>query len=155
MTAGRRTTSAGGVVVNQRGQVLVVNQRGNSWSLPKGHVDPGETLEAAARREIYEESGLTQLELVGELGSYERARIGLHGGEDSSEQKTLHFFLFRTGQETLSPVDPHHPEARWLEPDDVARWLTHPRDQAFFRSVRPRVAALDFPRPELDGTAPG
>lgn len=146
MTAGRRTTSAGGVVVNRRGQVLVVNQRGNSWSLPKGHVDPGETKEAAARREIYEESGLTQLELLGELGSYERARIGQHGGEDLSELKSLHFFLFRTEQEKLSPVDPHHPEARWLEPDDVVRWLTHPRDQAFFLSVLPRVSRLGSPR---------
>ena len=68
------TYSAGGVVLNGSGQVLVVNQRGNSWSLPKGHIDPGEDALTAARREIYEESGVSELDLVKELGSYEYTR---------------------------------------------------------------------------------
>ena len=36
------TQTAGGVVVNKKGRILVVNQRGTSWSLPKGHIEPGE-----------------------------------------------------------------------------------------------------------------
>jgi 8-oxo-dGTP pyrophosphatase MutT (NUDIX family) len=57
----RKTHSAGGVVTNDEGKVLVVNQRGTSWSLPKGHIDPGESALAAAEREIYEESGIRDL----------------------------------------------------------------------------------------------
>ncbi|MCK4247280.1 MAG: NUDIX hydrolase, partial [Methanomicrobia archaeon] len=38
----KQTKSAGGVVINEDNQVLVVNQNGNSWSLPKGHIDYGE-----------------------------------------------------------------------------------------------------------------
>ena len=72
----KKTHSAGGVVTNQEGKVLVVSQHGTSWSLPKGHIDPGETALAAARREIYEESGIRDLEFVRELGTYERYRIG-------------------------------------------------------------------------------
>src|ERR1700755_3050812 len=56
------TESAGGVVLNGAGQVLVVTQKGTSWSLPKGHVEDGEDALAAARREIHEEAGVTQLE---------------------------------------------------------------------------------------------
>ena len=56
------TRSAGGVVVNAEGKVLVVNQHGTSWSLPKGHIEDGEDALAAARREIYEESGVSDLE---------------------------------------------------------------------------------------------
>ncbi len=36
------STSTGGVVINPAGQIMVVSQHGNSWSLPKGHVDSGE-----------------------------------------------------------------------------------------------------------------
>ena len=129
------TVSAGGVVVNAEGLVLVVSQNGTSWSLPKGHVEDGENLLEAARREIYEESGLDELELVGELGSYGRYRIGKGGGEDRSELKTIHMFLFRTSQTALAPVDPDNPEAVWVERRRVAALLTHPRDAEFFESV--------------------
>ena len=92
----KRTRSAGGVVVNQKGDVLVVYQHGDSWSLPKGHLDPGEDDLAAARREIYEESGVEDLKLLCELGRYERARISFGGGDDPSELKSLLIFLFHT-----------------------------------------------------------
>lgn len=125
------TTSAGGVVINPRGEVLVVNQRGNSWSLPKGHVDPGEDLLTAACREIYEESGVAELHYVTGLGSYQRARIGQHGGESPDERKTLHFFLFTTRQTSLRPIDKDNPEARWMTLEQAADVLTHPKDRDF------------------------
>ncbi len=129
----RRTISAGGVVLNRRRQVLIVNQRGNSWSLPKGHVDPGEQLLDAAQREIHEEAGVSDVELIHYLGSYERFRIGKSGGEDRTEAKELHFFLFRSKQLQLVPVDAeHHPEARWVSHHVVPTMLTHPRDRDFF-----------------------
>jgi 8-oxo-dGTP pyrophosphatase MutT (NUDIX family) len=128
----KTTRSAGGVVLNTKGQVLVVNQRGMSWSLPKGHIDEGENELGAAKREIYEESGISELVYVRRLGSYERSRIGKHGGEDGAEKKHLTFFLFRTSQETLKPIDPDNPEARWVDPDKVADLLTHPKDREFF-----------------------
>ena len=124
--------SAGGVVLNSRGQVLVVSQNGNSWSLPKGHLDPGEDELAAARREIYEESGVRELELVRKLGTYERSRIGLHGGDDVSQRKRITLFLFRTEQMSLRPIDPENPEARWVDREDVAALLTHPKDKEFY-----------------------
>ena len=54
--------SAGGVVIDRRGRIALVRQRNRRgrwrWTLPKGRIDPGETTEAAALREVYEESGL-------------------------------------------------------------------------------------------------
>jgi len=131
----KETTSAGGVVLNDEGKVLVVNQRGDSWSLPKGHIDPGEDLLTAARREIHEESGVTELTLIKELGSYQRHRISKTGGDDLSELKNMHFFLFKTTQRELCPIDAQNPEARWVDIEDVAELLTHPKDRAFFKGV--------------------
>jgi ADP-ribose pyrophosphatase YjhB (NUDIX family) len=131
----KKTRSAGGVVINDEGQVLVVSQRGKSWSLPKGHIDRGENALEAAKREIYEESGIRDLELIRELGSYERHKIGRDGADDRAERKLITMFLFRTSEKTLKPVDPDNPEARWVEKSKVALLLTHEKDKEFFRRV--------------------
>ena len=131
----RKTHSAGGVVTNDEGKVLVVSQHGTSWSLPKGHIDPGENALEAARREIYEESGVRDLELIRELGTYERHKIGVNGGEDCSELKAITMFLFRTKEKSLRPVDPDNPEAKWVERAKVAPLLTHEKDKEFVQRV--------------------
>ena len=132
----RETASAGGIVTNGDGEILVVSQHGTSWSLPKGHIDPGEDAIAAAKREIWEESGIGELELIRELGTYQRYKIGADGGEDRSELKTITMFLFRTKQNSLKPVDPDNPEARWVAREEVAKLLTHPKDKEFFLKTR-------------------
>ena len=54
----RETLKAGCVVVNTKGEVLLVTERQRvKWEFPKGHVEPGETLEHAAMREVAEETG--------------------------------------------------------------------------------------------------
>jgi 8-oxo-dGTP pyrophosphatase MutT (NUDIX family) len=129
----KKTFSAGGVVLNKKGQVLVVNQKSNSWSLPKGHIDDGEDDLTAAKREIYEESGINELVLIKELGSYQRYKIAKDGvGEDKSELKEIHMFLFKTQSEKLAPADKDNPEARWVEKKEVANLLTHQKDKEFF-----------------------
>lgn len=54
--------AAGGLVRNRRGQALLFYRRG-AWDMPKGHQEPGETLEECALREVQEETGLTRLTL--------------------------------------------------------------------------------------------
>jgi ADP-ribose pyrophosphatase YjhB (NUDIX family) len=130
-----KTHSAGGVVTNGEGRVLVVSQHGTSWSLPKGHIDPGEDALVAAKREIYEESGVRDLEFVRQLGTYERHKIGVDGGDDPSELKVITMFLFRTSETLLRPVDPDNPEAKWVEKAKVAGLLTHQKDKEFFRGI--------------------
>jgi 8-oxo-dGTP pyrophosphatase MutT (NUDIX family) len=51
--------SAGGLVVYRARLLLIATQRGRRWQLPKGHIEPGETAEQAAIREVREENGVT------------------------------------------------------------------------------------------------
>ena len=85
-------TSAGGVVVRREGDALLVAlvQEGDreAYVLPKGHVEPGERPEDAARREIAEEAGLRDLVSLGPLGVRERLDF------DKTSWKRTHYFLF-------------------------------------------------------------
>ncbi len=55
--------AAGGVVLNENHHVLLIFRRG-FWDLPKGKVDEGESIAEAALREIEEETGLNQLNIL-------------------------------------------------------------------------------------------
>ncbi|MDD4358617.1 MAG: NUDIX domain-containing protein [Candidatus Pacebacteria bacterium] len=135
----KKTISAGGVVINHESKILVCSQCGTSWSLPKGHMEPGETPIDAAKREINEESGISQRELICELGSYQRYKIGKDGGEDTSELKKIIMFLFKTSENNLKPIDPKNPEARWVPKKEVAELLTHKKDKEFFIRISKEI----------------
>jgi len=54
--------AAGGLVFNEKNDILLIFRRG-VWDLPKGKIDSGESKEAAAVREVQEETGLQNLTL--------------------------------------------------------------------------------------------
>ena len=112
---------AGAIIINKNNEVAIVNQNYDSWSLPKGHIDPGETKIDAAKRELYEETGIKDATLIKYIGEYGRYRIGLNGEDVKSDQKTL------------KPIDPHNPEAKWVPYQEVEKFLTHPNDRAFYK----------------------
>lgn len=133
--------SAGGVVVGSDGRIVVVNTNGDSWSLPKGGIDEGETAQEAATREIAEESGITGLIFMKKLGEYERCKIGKGGiGEDCTSKAHITMFYFTTDKTEFNPEDPiEHPEVRWIAVDEVAELLTHPKDAEFFESIKDKI----------------
>ena len=132
----KKTKSAGGVILNPEGLIVIVSQRGTSWSLPKGHIDEGEDLLTAAKREVLEETGISELTFVKELGTYERYRGGIvPGTDDTTELKEITLYLFKTEQVELCPQDEHNPEARWVTKEEVVEMLTHKKDKEFFESI--------------------
>ena len=67
-----REPTAGGVIFrrNKKGEAefLLYQDARDRWTIPKGHIEPGETAQVTARREIGEETGLNKIELHGWLG---------------------------------------------------------------------------------------
>jgi 8-oxo-dGTP pyrophosphatase MutT (NUDIX family) len=135
--------SAGGVVVGLDGRMVLVHQGGNSWSFPKGGIDPGESVLDAAKREIREECGITELTLVAALGHYERYSIAKDGISDDIEHglRKRTMFLFTTKQDELSADGIEITEARWVTIDEALQLLTHPKDKEFLASVRDKIIA--------------
>lgn len=129
---------AGGIVIGDGGTIaLVHNKHTGTWGFPKGGVEGDETDEAAARREITEETGITELEFIDDLGTYERD--ALSSTPEHKKVKQIHLYLFAAPQH--SPLAPslEIAEARWVPMRDVAAALTIPKDQAFFAMVFDRV----------------
>ncbi len=99
--------SAGGVVTrveDGRVHVALVKEVGLSggYILPKGGVRKGESLLEAARREIAEEAGLTELQLIDNLG------IAGHLNVERTTWVQAHYFLFTTKQLDGQPIDTEH-----------------------------------------------
>ena len=132
-TKQKESYSAGGIILNNNNKIAIVQQRGNVWSLPKGHIETGEDPLTAAKREIHEETGLKNITLVKKLGTYTRYKIGLDGKDDLYEKKHITLFLFRTSETTLKPTDPNHPQAIWIEKKEIKNYITHPKDCAFIK----------------------
>lgn len=131
----KKTVSAGGIVLLGDSVLLVSNFKGkgkSSWTFPKGHIEEGEDELGAAKREIYEESGVSELKFIRRLGEYERYRIGFDGKDDREELKKIVMFLFTTTQKTLKPIDSSNPEAEWIKKDRVKDFLTSSKDREFY-----------------------
>ncbi|QDE69892.1 MULTISPECIES: NUDIX hydrolase [Myxococcus] len=111
-----REASAGGVVIRESAghwEVAVIRPHGRTlWALPKGHVDPGESPEQTASREVREETGLS-VSLMAPLGEIRY----VYQFRGQRIFKRVHFFLFRYQEGELGPL----PGPR-IEVDEV-RWV--------------------------------
>lgn len=140
----RNTRSAGGIVLGDNGTIaMVLGQNSRSWLFPKGHLEQGEDDETAARREIAEETGLTGLELIDDLGEFTRPTVHAQGVTD--EQKTVKMYLFAAQRSALLTPTMEISEARWVNYREVPTVLGSPHidwfaaDRAWFAQVFERV----------------
>lgn len=130
---------AGGVIVNDQGQVLVITNNLGRHTLPKGSVEPGETLLETAKREIWEETGLTNFEVHHELGTVIRQGYTDTNHNAPSVIKHIHLFYCTTTQQELKPGEPEVVAARWVEPSEMSQVLSWPEEADFFEANRAKL----------------
>ena len=135
--ATRTATSAGAFILREmEGQLKIAlaqhARATKSWVLPKGHVEVGETIEQAALREIYEETGLENVQLIKHLGTILRESTKSNG---DVEQKTVHFFLAYapSNGRSQAPTDSRFISVSWFSPEEAIELLPYDSEQAVFR----------------------
>ncbi len=112
--------AAGGVVTNKKGQVLFI-YRNDKWDLPKGKIDKGETIAAAAIREVEEETGCKGLQIENflKVTYHIFKRNGLY------KLKEVHWFAMNTDYE--GPLEGQLEEGiekvKWKGPDKIKKAL--------------------------------
>ena len=129
----RHVRAAGGVLVRDGRIALVHRPKYDDWSLPKGKLEPDESWEDAAVREVREETGI-QAALREELSSVEYT-------DPKGRPKTVRYWRMELIGGEFTPnneVD----ELRWLPPDEAARCLTYDHDRELVLMAA-RLAAED------------
>ncbi|MBO0840148.1 MAG: NUDIX hydrolase [Sciscionella sp.] len=122
-------TSAGGLVLDAEHVNAAVigrlDRRGRLlWSLPKGHIEAGETARQAAMREVAEETGVRS-KVLRELGSLSY----WFSANDRRIHKTVHHFLLEWVSGTLSDEDYEVTEVAWVPLDELPDRLAHPDER--------------------------
>ncbi len=118
--------AAGGVVMRDGQVALVHRPRYDDWTLPKGKLDPPESFEQAAVREVQEETGLRG-RTVRELPpiSY---KVG-------NRDKIVRYWLMDVERDGPFVPNDETDELRWLPVDEAAQLLTYDRDRDVLRAV--------------------
>lgn len=87
-----RETTAGGVIFRKRNneiEILLAQDAKDRWTIPKGHIEPGETPRQTAEREIQEETGLKKMRVMNHLGKTQFR----YRRQNSLILMTMHVFL--------------------------------------------------------------
>jgi 8-oxo-dGTP pyrophosphatase MutT (NUDIX family) len=126
-------TSAGGLVIDATGtKGLLIGRRDIKdqskerllWSLPKGHIEEGETPEEAAMREVAEETGI-QSEIARSLGVIDFWFMA--GGKRI--HKTVHHFLFKEVGGRLTPQVTEVDDVQWFPLEKIVEMLAYPDER--------------------------
>ncbi len=127
----KREFSAGGIVFNDKGQVLLTKHSQNKhWSFPKGLIDPGQTSQEAAIREVREEGGI-KAEIVDKVG-YSKYVYTLNGEKIF---KVVTYFLMRYKAGDIKDHDWEVEEAGWFEPAAALKQLTFTQDKGLLKKA--------------------
>jgi putative (di)nucleoside polyphosphate hydrolase len=127
-----------GILRNREGKVLICERLNvpGAWQFPQGGVDPGETVEQALKRELWEEIGLepADFRIVEQRGGYRYLfSNGRRKGHDGKEQ--TYFLCDFLGDDSKINIHTEHPEFRawkWIAPGEFrSHWLPEMKREVY------------------------
>ena len=98
------------------------------WSMPKGHVEPGEAFDSTAEREVWEETGIRG-EVIEELGVIDYWFVS----DGKRIHKTVHHHLLRYVDGDLNDEDPEVTEVMWVPVDTLVERLAYADERKLAR----------------------
>jgi len=119
--------SAGGIIFED-GRVFTIKMRNlkgeEVWTFPKGHLDPGETAEQAALREVREETGW-DCEILNDLCT---ARYSFVRGGADVDKDVRWFLVRRVGGDGVPQTPDEVLDLRWMTLEEAEREMAYPSD---------------------------
>ena len=126
----KREFSAGGIVFKGKKVLLTKHSQNHHWSFPKGLIDPGQTPQEAAVREVREEGGIAA-EILDRVG-YSKYVYSLNGEKIF---KVVTYFLMKYKSGDPKDHDWEVEEAGWFEVDEALEQLTFSQDKDLLKKA--------------------
>lgn len=134
--------SAGGVAYRwreSRPEIVIVSVKPKlRWQLPKGIVDPGETSEVTAVREVREEAGV-ETELLALIEIVEYWYRSYKNGKPVRFHKFVHFYLVKYRSGNVTDHDHEVAEARWVSFDEAMEMLAFKGEREVVEKAREMI----------------
>lgn len=127
----KREFSAGGIIFNNQGQVLLIcnaslaDPNKSYWGFPKGHLEEGESSKQAAIREVQEEVGI-KADIICKV---DVSKYVFKWGEEKVF-KSVTFFLMHAQTEQIKIQENEVSEASWFDTEEAQQKLSFSNDRA-------------------------
>lgn len=130
-----REFSSGGIVIksySSKIRILLIKDPYGKWTWPKGNIDKGETSLEAAKREIAEETGLKNIQVISKIGQinyfYRRQKKLIY--------KTVYFYLFKfSGREAVSIAKREVKDGRWFQEEEALSLVGYKGAKEFLKEA--------------------
>ncbi len=126
----KREFSAGGIVFKSGQVLLTKHSQNHHWSFPKGLIDPGQTSEQAAVREVREEGGV-EAEIIGKVG-YSKYVYTLN---EEKIFKVVTYFLMKYLSGDPADHDWEVEEGGWFPPEEALKQLSFSQDKVLLKKA--------------------
>lgn len=112
--------AGGGLVQNKNGKILLIFRRGK-WDLPKGKLEPGESIELCAEREVMEETGIQHIEMGKKLAT----TYHTYAEQGNLILKESHWYAMKAlKDEVLQPqIEEQITEIKWVSKNELNNYL--------------------------------
>ncbi len=118
----KKIIAAGGLVQNESKELLMIFRRGK-WDLPKGKLDKGESIEACALREVKEETGLTNVEIIELAGKTVHEYTDEYSAKEITKE-TYWYKMYAPENQSLIPQKEEGIEAiEWVDEKNIKEKL--------------------------------
>ncbi len=135
--------SAGAVVFYGAGskvKYLLLRHELGHWDLPKGWIEKGEELEETARREVAEETGLKDIELISD---FKECVKYFFRWRNKNIFKTVTFFLAQTETKEVK-ISYEHKDFKWLSYEEAIKHLTHKNVKKVIKKAHKFISKKGF-----------
>jgi transcription antitermination protein NusB len=140
---GIKEVSSGGLIYRQEQDqyyfCLVLDAYGK-WTFPKGHVEAGENLEETAVRELQEETGLQNLEVIEYIGE---TQVKVHKPGEAPFRKMIKYFLIKTADTEIKVPDTKElQDVKWFTENEARNTLGYDNAKEIFDNGLKKLGLL-------------
>ena len=117
--------------------LLIYSERNNEWGFPKGHIEPNETEIVTAKREIKEETGITDIKFVENFRCVDKYKIKgtLSTTKNRIIDKNVIYYLARTKEDFKGAFDNEIGQGKWLNYNQAIDLLKYDNQKKLLKTA--------------------